>query len=536
MIGNRAMGSLATRLLQRDPPTKTPTKPPTIGNLPRDPTVPAVKVKLKFLDGAWREVPMHLEHRKNVKFSRATGWYDFVLKDGELIAVKQSATLMADPNQRRPGHTEAAGGGRVSWAGQVRFTKSGQVSEWNDGSGHYRPAASDRKGVVKAGFPDGKFKQHPEVAEARKNREPGPQLPVHQPDTKPKEGQEAKVKPGPPREKELEEDLAKSRKTKPPTGSGSGGGGAGGKTPDKTTTPPDAPKTPAVKTPSTGGGNNSPYVHSKHGKLDVDLGRPQQQGVKRALGSGTKLGGKIVRYGPRALRVWGALSALGAIFDTLSAFQNQGITAATEKVVDAIDEDLPPVSKLAVDAHVKKGGPLDNKKFKASAEYLTNTAGKYIDQNGTLTVPAGERVNEDEILSRIGWHVAVVERYRVAYTRLENVFADHLSDGAPVAEMIEKHRAFVSDVSSELFELAKDYAAWYRLGEELLYLHLAASHAHKQYAYIGGHVNERLREYEKWMEEAGDVLAWAEDLMADWRPRWTAGGRREVGTNVTVAP
>jgi hypothetical protein len=102
---------------------------PTLGNLPRDLPEPTgrrrfilVKVKDK-----WYEVS-HDGRRRT-----ASGKYDFVVMNGSIYAVKASSKF---------GHTEAALGGRVTWAGGIQFTKNGVLKEWNNASGHYVPAGT----------------------------------------------------------------------------------------------------------------------------------------------------------------------------------------------------------------------------------------------------------------------------------------------------------------------------------------------------------------------------------------------------------
>ena len=204
LIGNRALASLARGTFQREGAARLSRDPtdgsgPTIGNLPRDVPHSGKRVKLKLIDGKWKEVLPGKEHIKGMKWRRAAGWYDFVLQNGEIFAEKSKGPY---------GHTEAARGGRVTWAGQVRFTsRSGQVVEWNEGSGHYRSASYFKDSVVNAGFPEGKFRRHPQAANSR----PGPQLPVYQPGTRPRNGRPPQVPRGPPRLDELEAHLRESK-------------------------------------------------------------------------------------------------------------------------------------------------------------------------------------------------------------------------------------------------------------------------------------------------------------------------------------
>jgi len=190
--GNRAAVS-AMRMLQRQP---------TFGNLyPKD--APArgserLIVRLEQVDGVWREIGIKYSHT-------ARGLYDFVVRDGKLWAVKAKNTW------RALGHTEAARGKRVEFAGQVEF-EGGKVKRWNDGSGHFRPAPEFRDRAIKAGLPKDEpgrkfFNRHPDAV--KRPRPPseriGPQLPVEQPATHPRSpGEPPKIDSGPPRLRELE--------------------------------------------------------------------------------------------------------------------------------------------------------------------------------------------------------------------------------------------------------------------------------------------------------------------------------------------
>ena len=188
--GNRATAR-AIAVLQRQP---------TFGNLfPDDAPAPdAEVVLLEKADGKWRET--------GSRFNRtARGTYDFVVRDGRLWAVKAKRTMGA------PGHIEAAQGNRAAFAGQVTF-EAGILKGWNDGSGHFRPAAADpaaevfRKAAIDAGLDKDAFGRHPDnLKRPRPRGEKGPQLPVEQPATRPRTpGEAAKVGPGPSRLDELE--------------------------------------------------------------------------------------------------------------------------------------------------------------------------------------------------------------------------------------------------------------------------------------------------------------------------------------------
>jgi len=154
-------------------------------------------VQLKKVNGTWKEI--------GPRYSRtARGGYDFVVRDAKIYAVKTKNTMGAI------GHTEAARGERVQWAGQVEF-EAGEVKTWNDGSGHYRSLSSMREPAVQAGLPDdpGKFVQHTDNLK-RPRTGSGPQLPVEQPvTTPPTPGEQPKVGPGPPRLEEFEQRFGK---------------------------------------------------------------------------------------------------------------------------------------------------------------------------------------------------------------------------------------------------------------------------------------------------------------------------------------
>jgi len=136
---------------------------PTFGNLPGDQPLSGIRLKLQEINGKWYEILPGREQYKR----RAAGWYDFVVQDGEIWAVKARSPY---------GHTEAARGQRVELAGQIRFTShSGQVSEWNEGSGHYRNSRVFAEQIgERVGLPVDKFKPHPE-------RSSIVQLPSYQP-------------------------------------------------------------------------------------------------------------------------------------------------------------------------------------------------------------------------------------------------------------------------------------------------------------------------------------------------------------------
>ena len=189
-------------LLQRQPWQPDPGGP-TYGNVPRDLPAPGSSGKVVTLEnirGTWKEV--------GPRYTRtARGSYDFVVMDGKIKAIKVTRTTGVIG-----GHTEAAQGRRVNWAGQVEF-EAGKVQTWNDGSGHYKPLSSTlaggsgpgfRQPAVEAGLPDDKFVQHTDNAVRPRGAASAPQLPVHQPATRPRTpGEPPKVGPGPARMEEF---------------------------------------------------------------------------------------------------------------------------------------------------------------------------------------------------------------------------------------------------------------------------------------------------------------------------------------------
>jgi len=56
------------------------------------------------------------------------GEHDFVIVNGEM--------------RFGAGHYHLAEGGRVEWAGTIRFDETGALVDWSNASGHYRPSAS----------------------------------------------------------------------------------------------------------------------------------------------------------------------------------------------------------------------------------------------------------------------------------------------------------------------------------------------------------------------------------------------------------
>jgi hypothetical protein len=177
-------------ILRREPDDTRP----TYGNLyPGDTQDSARIVRLERVGDLWYEVgPRGDRHR-------ASGHYDFVVRRGEVRALRlKSSAVGADA----PGHLTLSGGGRVEYAGQVRFGRGestkGVVSEWSNASGHLAPTGGGKDPANErlldvVPFPRDRFRRV--VGRAQK----GPQLPVFQPSkdkvVEPHGGEDAK-KPG----------------------------------------------------------------------------------------------------------------------------------------------------------------------------------------------------------------------------------------------------------------------------------------------------------------------------------------------------
>jgi hypothetical protein len=138
---------------------------PTFGNIPEDLPASSRRVELIEEKGKWYEID---PGRTRERFT-AKGRYNFVVQDGRKWAVRASRRVAG----WQPGHTEAAGGRRVTFAGQIRFSGRGVLREWDNASGHYAPARAFAKN---AGLPMDLF-----VPYSGPPAERGPQLPTFQP-------------------------------------------------------------------------------------------------------------------------------------------------------------------------------------------------------------------------------------------------------------------------------------------------------------------------------------------------------------------
>jgi Domain of unknown function (DUF4157) len=150
---------------------------PTFGNLYQDEPLAGYarkRVELIEREGVWYENP------PGRPLSRASGNYDFVVQDGRIFAVKSAGPF---------GHTEAAKGGRVEFAGQIEFGgptgRRGIITRWTNASGHYAPVSGPANAAGKpafaaqaaerAGLPMDRY-----VPYTGPKGEKGPQLPVFQ--------------------------------------------------------------------------------------------------------------------------------------------------------------------------------------------------------------------------------------------------------------------------------------------------------------------------------------------------------------------
>jgi len=161
---------LAAPLRQSDDPPGVP----TFGNLPQDQPLPTgarrVELVLDPRTGKWIEsAPQRSPQRRT-----ARGSYDFVVQNGKIWAVRSG----------RLGHTEAAQGGRVVWAGTINFDKHGTLSNWTNESGHYLNPGGFERNAVRAhpNLPLERFTATAHGPVVRPDyRKQGPQLPVFPP-------------------------------------------------------------------------------------------------------------------------------------------------------------------------------------------------------------------------------------------------------------------------------------------------------------------------------------------------------------------
>jgi hypothetical protein len=91
---------------------------------PRDPDPTQGRVELRNVKGKWFEV----RGKNGQRLVPATGNYHYAVQNGRIYV-------------SRYGHPEAAKGGRVAFAGDIRFAQAGVLERWDNGSGSYRPAA-----------------------------------------------------------------------------------------------------------------------------------------------------------------------------------------------------------------------------------------------------------------------------------------------------------------------------------------------------------------------------------------------------------
>ncbi|MGH4010361.1 MAG: eCIS core domain-containing protein [Pseudonocardiaceae bacterium] len=246
---------------------------PTYGNLPKDVSdEQGVRGRVRLVNekGVWYE-----QNKSGYKY-RADGQYSFVVQNGQLWATKPTQRL-----DMRRGHTEAAAGGRVEYAGTAWFgtnqQERGKLLKWSNQSGHFAPASDTRfrQVAVSAGLPEGSFEQ--EVG----GRPPagGPQMPVFQP------------RPG---------DVLVPRKGGAPTGPGEiVKGEIGGKgVPPK---PTGGAPLSSTSTSGAGGGQGTPATSAPAKtttpSIKAETGAPLQPVVEATPGfkpgAGARLGGAM---------------------------------------------------------------------------------------------------------------------------------------------------------------------------------------------------------------------------------------------------
>lgn len=165
-------------LHQDEPEEEEDLGTPTFGNIYNEEPDPARRYKLQYdpARGKWYEIIPGRERTRR----RASGWYDYVIQDGVIWGVKGRGPVGRD----LPGHTEAARGGRVTFAGQIKFSsRSGQVTHWDNASGHYVPTAAVAQRIARAhGLPEDLFDPVTPQVRPPTGRV---QLPVYQPVTRP---------------------------------------------------------------------------------------------------------------------------------------------------------------------------------------------------------------------------------------------------------------------------------------------------------------------------------------------------------------
>jgi Domain of unknown function (DUF4157) len=257
---------------------------PTYGNLPLDVPDPSGvrrRVRLVNENGVWYE--QHAGGAKN----RASGQYSFVVQNGEIWATKPTRRIGV---QR--GHTEAAAGGRVEYAGTAWFgtnkQERGKLFKWSNASGHFAPVSGEKfsQVAISAGLPKESFKP---LDPKQVGRPPagGPQMPVFQP------------KPG--------EVLVPSSKVGAPTGPGAQDPSVGAEPGMRgTAAPAKTPSGPASSTPTTKTPSGTRTAAT--GSTSVTAAKPTQDPA--ATQRSTWQWGRMAKFAAAALSAWNVYGLL----------------------------------------------------------------------------------------------------------------------------------------------------------------------------------------------------------------------------------
>jgi hypothetical protein len=479
------------------------TRGPTYGNLPRDEPGHVHRVILRQIDGKWREV------LPGGKVQRAAGTYAFVIQDGTIYAVKRDWMTVEG---KAAGHTEAARGGRVTWAGFMSVARrSGQVTAWNDASGHYKPAASLRQSAIDAGLPESAWVQGEETLVRPRPTDVNPQLPVVQPDTKPRQGElRAKVPPGSPRLDILEEHIRASRPTAPPATSPPPPSGP----PPPLSTPPAPPtETPAGHRPSI-----PPQGTKTFGRVTVAYDADAENVAKRVDLRSVD----ISDYPPQRM---GRVSRFLQGRELLSGLLKMAPTAAAQEATDfamtQVENHFRGAATKAADDAREYFRPAGQLLYEARLPDLAAAADDVLE--GRASTVARGRTLDENVTDVIAYHDALV--FNMAEMRR---YAD---EGRPIVSDVEARAQVLRDVARSV----EDTFIWvnrYLLVPFAFYASLPLWHARGTFLEFAERLNNikvfvdaRVDEYAYYEKQLGNELAllteaigdpntWADELLA----------------------